>query len=102
MRQARKPVLVQALIAQHAVEGLDVCVLIRLATLDQPQRHGIAVRPSEHRLAREFLSAIRADDRRSSSLRADLIEHAGELIAAHAVLDGDRHRLVRRIIHDHQ
>ena len=45
MRQAREPVLVQALVAEPAIERFDVGVLRRLARLDQTQRDSARVRP---------------------------------------------------------
>jgi hypothetical protein len=54
MREAHEPVLVQALVAESAVERLDVRVLIRLARLDMSQRDAMTVCSSEHRLAREL------------------------------------------------
>jgi hypothetical protein len=44
-------VLVQALVAELAVEALHVCVLRRLAGLYQPQRYPIAIRPAVERIA---------------------------------------------------
>ena len=46
-----EPVLVQALVAELAVEALHVCVLRRLAGLYQPQRYPIAIRPAVERIA---------------------------------------------------
>lgn len=45
VRQAEEPVLVQALVAESAVETLDVGILIRLARVDEVQPDAAAVGP---------------------------------------------------------
>ena len=64
MVQAGEPVFVQAFVPLPPIEAPDVGVPVRLAGLDQPQRHPIAMRPAQHRLAREFLAVVAADNRR--------------------------------------
>ncbi|KGE51428.1 hypothetical protein GW15_0214710 [Xanthomonas axonopodis pv. vasculorum] len=55
MQQCRKPVFVEAFIAQAAVKRFDIGVLIWLARLDQPSLHATRMRPGHHRLAAKFL-----------------------------------------------
>lgn len=49
-----EPVVIQALIAESAVERLNVCVLVRFAGLDQSQRDAVEVGPCQHRSTRKF------------------------------------------------
>ena len=79
-----------------------ICVLIGLARLDQPQRHAIAMRPSQHRATAELRSVVGADHGRPAALRADTIQDARQVLATQAVLNNHRDRLVSRIIDDHQ
>lgn len=53
--------LVQALIAQPPVEGLDVGFLVGLARLDEAQRHPVLVRPDRHRAPAELPPVIRTN-----------------------------------------
>src|SRR5690606_36897387 len=58
-----KPVLIETLVAQSAVEGFDVGVLVGLARLNQAQRDTVTVRPDQHGSACECLAVVGADDR---------------------------------------
>ena len=49
--KAQKPVLIEAVIPELAIEALDEDILCRLAWLDERQRHIPLTRPEEHRLA---------------------------------------------------
>jgi hypothetical protein len=49
--QAEEPVLVQALVAESAVDTLDIGILIRLARLDEVQPDGVGVGPRIERPA---------------------------------------------------
>jgi hypothetical protein len=72
--QAREPVFVQTLVAQSTVERFDLGILVRLARLDQAQRHCIAIGPGEHRFPAELRTVVGANHRWSSALGADAIE----------------------------
>ena len=48
MGQTREPVLIEALVAEPAVERFDIRVLVRLARLDQAQRDAARMRPCQH------------------------------------------------------
>ena len=50
--QAEEPVLVQALVAEPAIETLDVGILIRLARVDEVQPNAAGVDPRIERPAR--------------------------------------------------
>ena len=54
----RKPVFVQAFVAEAPVEGLDVGVLVRLAGFNETQGQPLRVRPCEHRATAELLSVV--------------------------------------------
>ena len=56
-----EPVLVQALVAELAVEALDVGVLRRLAGLDQAQLDAALVGPLVERPARELRPLVGPD-----------------------------------------
>ena len=56
--QGRKPVLVQAFVAEAPVEGLDVDVLVRLAGSNETQGQPRRVRPCEHRAPAELLPVV--------------------------------------------
>ena len=86
MAQIEEPMFVQAFVAEAAVERLDVGVLIRLAWLDQPQLHVVAVRPFQHRTPGELLPVIGSDDVRIAAALADAIENADQVIATQCVL----------------
>jgi hypothetical protein len=45
VRQAEEPVFVQALVAEAAVEALDVGILVRLARVNEVQSDALRVRP---------------------------------------------------------
>ena len=65
--QGRKPVFVQAFVAEALVEGLDVGVLVRLAGFNETQGQPLRVRPCEHRATAELLPVVRAEDLRKSA-----------------------------------
>jgi hypothetical protein len=95
-------VFVEAFVTQSSVEGFHVRILIGLSRLDESKRDAIAMRPGQHRLARELWSVIGTDDCRFASLRADAIEDPREVIAADGVLGCDRHCFVCTVVHDRQ
>lgn len=62
VQQAGEPVLVEALVAQPAVEAPDIGVLVGLAWLDQTQRDTKGMGPLEHGRAAELLAVVGSDD----------------------------------------
>src|ERR1043165_6118263 len=64
VRQAEEPVLVQALVAESAVETLDVGILIRLARVDEVQPDAAGVGPRIERPADELGPIVRDQYRR--------------------------------------
>ena len=65
--QAREPVLVEALIAEPAVERFDIGVLIGFARFDQAQGDTAFMRPGQHGSAAELLGIIRAQHPREAT-----------------------------------
>jgi len=59
--QARKPMVVQALIPEPTVEALDERVLRRFACLDQLELHTVLVGPLVQCLASEFRPLVSPD-----------------------------------------
>ena len=59
--QAVEDLLVETFIAQAAVEGLDIAVLLRLAWIDVVPFYAVVVRPLQDRLAGE-LGPVVTDD----------------------------------------
>src|SRR3989304_115382 len=75
--QAEEPVLVQALVAQPAVEALDEGVLHGLARLDEAQRDPLLVGPLVERFARQLGPVVQHDLlRRLAALANHPAEHA--------------------------
>ena len=66
-----EPVLVQALVAELAVEALHVRVLRRFPGLYQTQRHAVAVGPAIERVTGELGTLIGAQHPRQTAERAD-------------------------------
>jgi hypothetical protein len=62
-----EPVLIEALIAELAIEALDVGVLDWLAWTDERQSDVLPVRPGVERLALELGAVIHGDRLRASS-----------------------------------
>jgi hypothetical protein len=68
--QAVEDLLVEAFIAQAAIEALDAAILLRLARVDVMPLDLVVVRPLQDRLAGE-LGAIVTDDASRFSIDAD-------------------------------
>ena len=97
-----EPALVQALVAEPAVEALHVRVLRRLASLDQPQRHAVTVGPAVERVAGELRTLVGPDQLRQAAELPDPIEHPRHIIARDAMIDRDIDRFLRIVIDDRQ
>lgn len=59
--------LVQALVAELAVDVFDICVLVRVTWIDLSQVHIALMRPVEYCLGNELRSVVTADDPRQAS-----------------------------------
>jgi hypothetical protein len=97
-----EPAFVQALVAELAVEAPHVCVLCRLACLDQPQRHAVAVGPAVERVGGELRALVGPDHLRQAAELPDPIEHPRHMLARDAVVDRDVGRVIHVVIDDRQ
>ena len=84
--------LVEAFVAEPAVEGLDVGVLVRLARFDQSQLYAALVRPSHHGLAAELFVVVGADHLRQAAAQRQAIQHPSHPMPGDGPLglDGNR------------
>ena len=74
--EAGKPVQIEAVLSELAVEALDKRVLSRLSWLDEVQLHPLVLGPEEHRLAGELRTVVANDSFRQCP--AELIKFASE------------------------
>ena len=95
MGHAGEPVLIQAFLAQAAIEGLDLCMLIGLARFDQAQRDPACVGPRQHRAAATLGAVVRTEHPRQPTRERELIQDARHGEPAHRAPGFDRHRLRR-------
>src|SRR5574343_462369 len=79
--QARKPMVVQALISESAVEAFDERILRRFACLDQLELHAVLVGPLVQSLAGEFRSLVCPDRLGIAPETRRLIEHPGHVMS---------------------
>src|SRR5262249_10812011 len=100
--KAQKPVLVEALVAELAVEALDVGVLVGLAWLDELELHAVAVSPLIERSAGELRTLIGPDRPRQSPKVPHLGEDARHIHARNAVIGDDLDRLLGEVVDQRQ
>jgi len=74
--QRQEPVLVQAFLAELAVERFDVSVLHGASRGDEVQRHLILIGPLVQHLRRELGAMIDDDPLRQTVLQPQLFQHA--------------------------
>ena len=84
-----EPVLVQALVAELAVEALHIRVLRRLAGQYQAQRFPAVVGPAVECIASELLALIGAQHTRQTPEGADPVQHPRYILARNAMIDRD-------------
>ena len=60
--QTDEDVVVQAFFAEFAIEALDICVLNRVARLNEPELDAVLLSPQVKRLADEFRPVVNGDD----------------------------------------
>lgn len=97
-----EPVLVQALVAEFAVEALDVGVLDRLARTDKRQLHTLLERPGIQRLALEVRTVAHCDRLRQSAGLGEPLEHPHRPSSRQRGIDLDGQTFPRTVVHDHQ
>lgn len=104
MSQGREParVLVEASVAQSAIERLEIGVLIRPAGVDQPRLHATDRFPGKQCLAAERLAIFATDRLRQAATVRQPVQHARHAMAGDGALQLDRDSLMRCVVHDHQ
>lgn len=70
--QSEKPVFVEALLAELAMEALDVAVLHRPTRGDEVQSDLVFVSPLIQRLGSEFSAVINNDSHRQTRVRSEV------------------------------
>jgi len=93
-----EPLFVEVLIAELAVEALDVAVLHRPPGLDQDVADAARLRPGHEDPAGEFRAVIGAYGQRVTPKPGRLIQHPGHVLARDAVVHGDLYALVAEVI----
>src|SRR5690606_36246723 len=87
--QVHKPMLVQAFVAQPAVEALDVGVLHRLARADERQAYALRVGPRIQDAALELAPVVDGDGLRQSAQFGEPVERCGDPRAGQRSVDLD-------------
>jgi len=91
--QVEEHLHVQALVAELAVEALDVAVLHWPAWADEVQMHSVPVRPVIERLTRELRSVVHGDRLRHATLQQRLVQRRCDLLPAQRVVGQQCHAL---------
>jgi len=100
--EGAEPVLVEAVIAEGAVEGLDEGVLDGLAGLDVVEVNLAPLGPEVKRLARELRPVITGDGTGRSHRVTEGIEHIGHRGSPDGGIDMERQTLAGAVIHQSQ
>lgn len=79
--QRPKPVLVEALVPEFAVQALDEGVLCGLSGLDEAEIDVVLLGPKEHGLTGEFAPVVADNQRGKGAAAAKLIEKTGHAAA---------------------
>ena len=94
--------LVEALIAEPAVERFDIGVLIGFARFDQAQGDTAFMRPGQHGSAAELLGIIRAQHPREATDKRKAVECPGHRSSPEGASGDDGNRFGRGIIDNRQ
>lgn len=84
-----EPVLVQALVAELAVEALDVAVLHGAARLDQQMRDAVLLGPRDEGATGELGAVVGTHGARIAAEPGGLVQNAHDIGTADAMVDGD-------------
>ena len=98
LRQGLKPVLIEALVPEGAVEALDVGVLGRAAGLDQDVFYAVLLGPGKKRPASEFWSVVGSDLLGVAPKRGGTVQQPGDVQATNAEVHANVHTLVAEVI----
>src|SRR3712207_4578296 len=96
--KAREPALIEAFLAEAAVEALDRAVLHRLARIDEEQLHAVSVSPAVEIAAAQLRPIIHDQHVRVAALTGDVVEHAGHPLPREREVDQDRRALARAVV----
>ena len=102
MQQTGEPLVVQALVAESAIEGFNVGVLVGLAGINESQRDAVAVCLSQNGLSCDTLAVISPDAGGLAPPSTDFIQQAREVLAPNRMLGNDRNGFVCGVIDDGQ
>src|SRR5215468_206446 len=96
--EVEKPVLVEALVTELAVERFDEGIVDRFTGSDEMQLNAILGRPRVERAAGKFGSVVDDDLLREWSHGSDPIEDPGNTLTREPVIDFDRQTLPAAIV----
>lgn len=96
--QAREPVLMEALVAEFAVEALDVAVLHGAPWLDEGVPNVVFLGSGDEGPAGEFRAVVGSDSGRVVPEACALVQQPGRRQAAATVAHGDLHAIVAEVI----
>ncbi len=100
--QGLKPVLIEALISEGAVEAFDVRVLGWAARFDQDVFDAVLLRPRHECPAGELRAVVGSDLLGVTPKRGCPVQQARHVSTAHAEVCGDVHALVAEVIRNGQ
>ena len=100
--QGFKPVLVQALVPEGAVETLHICVLRRPARLDQDVFDAVLLCPGHEGPASEFWPVVCPDCLWVASELRCPVQNAGDVMAAQAEVHRYVHAFVAEVVRHRQ
>lgn len=100
--ERREAVLVEALVAEFAVEALNKAVLHGTARRDQQVLDAVLLRPGDEGPAGELRAVVGAHRPPVAAEPGSLIQHAHEVGAADAMVDRDVDALVGKVVGDRQ
>jgi|SRR5579875_408306 len=98
--ERREVVLVEAFVAELAVETLDEGILSRFSRDDMMQPNAAIDCPSQHGEARELRAVVQNDRLRIAANRGNCIEDANDALAAERRIDFDGKGFVREVVDD--
>ena len=102
LRQRSEPMLVEAFVAELAVEALDVAVLRGAARFDQEVFDTVLLRPGDEDATGELGSVVRTNRAWITTEAGSLVEQTHHVGAADAMIHGDVHALASEVIDDGQ
>ena len=102
VRDAVEPVLVEAFVAQLAVEALHVAVLLRLARLDEGVLHAVHVAPTIQGQTRELGPVVGVDPPGPASEIDKVVEDPGYAMAGYRAVDLDPKAFLGVVVHDRE